>query len=395
MSKKDSNGNERPISIKREKILKILKFCYEYPPLGGGGGHVVSGLANELSRMGHTVDLVTMKYKGLPWYERDEMFSIHRVPCLRRSQIVCHTHEMMTYLFMTLPRALRMVHENSYDIIHAHFIFPDGILARIVSKISGIPYVITTHGSDVPGFNPDRFVLMHALLRPMWKSIIRSCSQVICLSQFLEALLKKNMPDAKTVIVPNGFQAGRFRSNRLKSEKILIVTRMFKRKGVQHFLAAVEKMDLDYEIHIVGDGPYLENLKQQAESIAAPMVFHGFLANNSDLFKELMETSAIFVFPSESDNFPVVLLEAMDAGMAIITTRGTGCQEVVGDTALLTRPGDIDALRNALQAYIEAPSLGVQFGEKARRRLDENFNWPVVARRYVKIYEGVLNGLKN
>ncbi len=90
-------------------------------------------------------------------------------------------------------------------------------------------------------------------------------------------------------------------------------------------------MDLDYAIHIVGDGPYLVDLKQQAESIATPIRFHVFIENNSELFKELMETSAIFVFPSESDNFPVVLLEAMDAGMAIITTRGTGCEEVVGN----------------------------------------------------------------
>jgi len=363
--------------------------------LGGGGGQVVSGLANQISRMGHNVDLLTMKYKGLPWLERNEKFSIHRVPCVRRSQIVCHTHEMMTYLFMALPKALGMVHENSYDIIHAHFIFPDGLLAMLVSKISGIPYVITSHGSDVPGFNPDRFMLMHKLLRPMWKSIIRSCSQVICLSQFLESLLKNVMPDAKTVIVPNGFQPGRFRSNRIKSEKILIVTRMFKRKGVQHFLKAIDGMNLDDEIHIVGDGPYLEDLKQQAKSIPTPIRFHGFIKNDSELFKELMETSAIFVFPSESDNFPVVLLEAMDAGMAIITTRGTGCEEVVGNTALLTRPGDIDELRNAILTYKKDPMLRKRSGEMARTRLDENFSWPAVAGRYLSIYEGVVKESNN
>lgn len=340
--------------------------------------------------MGHQVDLMTMKYKGLPALERSENFSIHRVPCIRHSPVVCHTHEMMSYLLMALPEALKMVHENSYDMIHAHFIFPDGILARLVSKVSGIPYVITTHGSDVPGFNPDRFVLMHKLLRPMWKSVIRSCSQIICLSRFLETLLKKSLPGVKTVIVPNGFQPGRFRSNRLKSKKILIVSRIFKRKGIQHFFKAMEGADIDYEIHIVGDGPYLEHLKPLAQTIAAPVRFHGFIDNHSHLFKELMETSAIFVFPSESDNFPVVLLEAMDAGLAIITTCSTGCEEVVGDTALLTRPGDVDELRKALLTYVESPLLRKRFGEAARRRLDENFSWPVVANRYVKIYERVL-----
>ncbi len=367
--------------------MKILKLCYEYPPLGGGGGHVVSGLANQLVNMGHAVDLLTMKYKGLPAFERAGNFSINRVACIRNSPVVCHPHEMMSYLFTALPKALAMTSGTSYDIIHTHFVFPDGILAYLVSKFTGIPYVITTHGSDVPGFNPDRFIVMHKILRPLWKTILRSCSQVICLSQFLEDLLKNTMPEANTVIIPNGFQPGRFRSDRLKSDKILIVTRMFKRKGVQHFLKAIDGLALDHEIHIVGDGPYLKNLKHKAKSISTRIQFHGFLENNSAQFRELMETSKIFVFPSESDNFPIVLLEAMDAGMAIITTRNTGCEEVVGNTALLTKPGDVSGLRNALFKYMETPLLCKRSGEKARTRLDERFTWKAVAKRYVNVYE--------
>jgi len=369
--------------------LKILKLCYEYPPLGGGGGHVVAGLAEQLVSMGHIVDLVTMRYKGLAAFERVENFFINRVACIRSSPVICHPHEMISYLFTALPKALAMVSENSYDIIHAHFIFPDGILAYLVSKFTGIPYVITTHGSDVPGYNPDRFIMLHKILGPLWKTIIQSSSQIICLSQFLEALLKNAMPSANTVIIPNGFYPGRFRSGRLKSDKILIVTRMFKRKGVQYFLRAVDGLRLDHEIHIVGDGPYLNDLRQQAKSISNRIHFHGFIENNSEQFRELMETSRIFVFPSESDNFPIVLLEAMDAGMAIITTHNTGCKEVVGKTALLTRPGDVSELRNALLKYIENPLLCERSGEMARRRLDQNFSWAAVAGRYVSIYEAV------
>lgn len=370
--------------------MKILMICYEYPPLGGGGGHVVSGLAKQLVRMGHTVDLLTMKYKGLPAFEKIDNFSINRVVCIRTSPVICHAHEMMSYLCTSFPKALTMARKNSYDIIHAHFIFPDGIPACLVSKFIGIPFVITTHGSDVPGYNPDRFILLHKLLRPLWKTIIRSCSQVICLSQFLEALLKNAMPAANTVIIPNGFSPGRFRSGRIKSDKILIVTRMFKRKGVQHFLKAVDGLALDHEIHIVGDGPYLDTLKQQAKSISTRIQFHGYIENSSEQFKELMETSKIFVFPSESDNFPIVLLEAMDAGMAIITTCNTGCEEVVGNTALLTRPGDVAGLRNALLKYIEDPVLCERSGEMGRKRLDENFTWSAVAKRYVNLYAEVI-----
>ncbi|MDO9263706.1 MAG: glycosyltransferase, partial [Desulfosalsimonadaceae bacterium] len=269
----------------------------------------------------------------------------------------------------------------------------DGILAYLLSKITGIPYLITSHGSDVPGFNPDRFMLLHKLLNPLWKTVVRSCSRVICITRFIERLLKQTMPEARTVIIPNGFHPGRFRSGRPKSDKILIVTRMFKRKGVQHFFKAIDGLALDYEIHIVGDGPYLNDLKQQAESISFRVQFHGFLENGSERFAELMETSKIFVFPSESDNFPIVLLEAMDAGMAIITTKDTGCEEVVGNSALLTRPGDVEELRHALVKYAGDPLLCEQSGAGARRRLDENFSWAAVARKYVGLYDEILKNL--
>lgn len=370
--------------------MKILELCYEYPPLGGGGAQVVYGLSKQLVATGHRVDLVTMRYRGLPPFEKMDHFSIRRVPCIRHGPIICHPHEMISYIFMALPTALKMARENSYDIIHAHFIFPDGILAYIVSSFTGIPYLITSHGSDVPGYNPDRFVLLHRMFKPLWERVVRRASRIVCITRFLEKLVKQAMPEAKTVIIPNGFFPGRFRTGKPKHDRILIVSRMFKRKGIQHFLKAVEGLSLDYEIHIVGDGPYLADLKQQAESSATRVMFHGFLKNSSRQFADLMETSKIFVFPSESENFPIVLLEAMDAGLGIVTTKGTGCEEVVGDTALLTAPGDVDGLRNALVGYMEDPLLCAQFGQRARKRLDENFSWPVVAGKYVKLYKKVI-----
>jgi glycosyltransferase involved in cell wall biosynthesis len=374
--------------------LKVLKLCYEYPPLGGGGGHVVAGLAAKLTEMGCSVDLLTMKYKKNPSCSRTGNFSVKRVPCIRRNSTICHPHEMLSYLCMALPMALKMVNKNTYDIIHAHFIFPDGVLAHLLSQYSNIPYVITTHGSDVPGYNPDRFIVMHKILQPIWKSAVRSCSQVICSSRFLEYLLKNVMPDIDTVIIPNGFQPGRFRLQALKSDKILVVTRMFKRKGVQHFLRAVDGLPIDYEIHIVGDGPYLKDLKQLARKISARIQFHGFVDNRSEQFRDLIATSKIFVFPSGSENFPVVLLEAMDAGLAIITTRDTGCEEVVGNTGILITPGDVVGLRNALLTFINNPALIEQSGQSARKRLDENFSWDAVAKRYVCVYESVMNNKK-
>ena len=369
--------------------LKILKLCYEYPPMGGGGSRVVQGLSQELVRLGYSIDLVTMGYKGLLPREHQGDFFIRRVPCIRTNPIVCHSPEMLSYLLMAFPIALKMITIKKYDIIHAHFIFPDGVLAYLLSKVSGLPYLITAHGSDVPGYNPDRFILLHKMLLPVWKSIVRSSGRIICLSRFLESLLKNKLPTANTTIIPNGFNIGRFTPDKQKADRILISSRIFKRKGIQYFLKSVEGLSSDFEIHIAGDGPYLEKLKQQAARMSSVVHFHGYLENTSEKFKNLMETSKIFVLPSISENFSISLLEAMACGMAIITTRGTGCEEVVGDAAILVRPGDVEGLRKALQTYVKDPFICRYFGEKARKRLEENFSWEIVAKKYISIYEEI------
>jgi glycosyltransferase involved in cell wall biosynthesis len=82
----------------------------------------------------------------------------------------------------------------------------------------------------------------------------------------------------------------------------------------------------------------------------------------------------------------LVLLEAMAAGMAIITTDQTGCREVVSDTAIQVPPGDPTGIRNALESLVADRELREKLSKATRTRLEENFGWPSVAKRYVSTY---------
>ncbi len=73
--------------------------------------------------------------------------------------------------------------------------------------------------------------------------------------------------------------------------------------------------------------------------------------------------------------------------MAIITTRGTGCEEVVGDSGVLVAPKDVNEIRGAIQQLTADVDRCRDLGQKARRRLEENFSWEAVARRYIAVYE--------
>jgi len=371
--------------------LRILMVSYEYPPLGGGGAKVVYGLSKELVRLGHEVDIVTMRFRGLPKYESINGVNVYRVPSIRTRESICNTPEMVSYSLSAILFLLRLVRQKHYHINHTHFIFPDGVVSYLLKKLTRFPYIITAHGSDVPGYNPDRFKLEHRLLTPLWKKVVKNAEQIICLSNSLESLALERSPNIKTVVIPNGIDLDNFQSNGDKQRRILIVSRMFERKGIQYFLQALKGLNHGYEVNIVGDGPYLNVLKKLSKDLKVKAKFGGWIDNSSLELKELYEKSSIFVFPSISENFPIVLLEAMAAGMAIITTKNTGCAEVVGDAALLVEQRNPEAIREALDRLISNPDFCKELGQAARKRLENNFTWASVSRQYADLYERYAN----
>jgi glycosyltransferase involved in cell wall biosynthesis len=202
-------------------------------------------------------------------------------------------------------------------------------------------------------------------------------------------LLLTHEPKAQTTAIPNGFDPAKFTASKPRRKSILVVTRMLERKGVQDVLRALAGTDLGYEVNVVGTGPYLKTLTHMADKLGVDVNFRGWLDNDSDDLKDLFETSSIFVLPSYAENFPLVLLEAMAAGAAIVTTDQTGCREVVGDAALLVRAGDEQAIRAAFERLGSDADLRERLGREARNRIDKLFSWPAVAGQYVDVFESL------
>jgi glycosyltransferase involved in cell wall biosynthesis len=372
--------------------MRILMTSYEFPPIGGGGAAVVAGLSRELAAIGHGVDLVTMSFQGEPREEQVDGVRVYRVPCVRKAKHSCSASEAFSYVAGAMPTIHRLLSTRRYDVGHAHFILPDGLLAWQARRYFGLPYVITAHGSDVPGYNPHRLRAAHHLVRPVWKAVVQGASRIVCPSEILEQLVLAQRPSArKTVVVPNGLQVGEYAPRSL-GPGVLMVSRMLERKGAQYLLEAIAHTPLRAEVNIVGDGPYLPELRQMAEALQSPAIFRGWMDNRSRELREIYQASGIFVLPSEAENFPIVLLEAMAAGLAIVTTAGTGCAEVVGDAGLLVPVRDPRALAVALKRLVDDPVLRQSLGAAARRRIEENFTWRAVASRYVEEYERVAAG---
>lgn len=362
---------------------------HEFPPVGGGASPITFELSKQLVQMGHRVDVVTMHYGDLPRFETVDGINIYRTPAFRKRPNICYTHELATYVPGALIKTVRLARREKYDIIHCHFIVPGGPLAWITSKLTGIPFLITCHGTDVPGHNPDRFSMAHKLISPAWRFLARHSPVITSPSGMLRELILKNCPAAKVKIIPNGIHTNQFKPGQ-KTRSILMCSRMFHFKGFQYVIEAVKDMELDWQVHVVGEGPYLSELKRLAEGSKTPIKFWGWLDKNDQKFYELFNTSSIFIFTSEADNFPTVLLEAMSAGMAIITSTAGGCPEVVGKTGLLVGPRDTEEIRKMLVKLVDSDQLRQQLGQAALKRAQQ-FNWENIAQQYLNCYSQILN----
>jgi glycosyltransferase involved in cell wall biosynthesis len=178
------------------------------------------------------------------------------------------------------------------------------------------------------------------------------------------------MPEDKITVIPPGVDLARWPrqepSLRAQEEdgrpvKLLFVGGEFARKGgellLQCFRAGLEER---CELHIVTQAPVAP-----ARNI---FVYHN-ITPNSDTLLRLYAESDIFVFPSLADCAPLAVPEAMAAGLPVISTRVGAIPEMVrdGETGLLLLPGDMGALRNAIESLVARPDLRARMGAAARR----------------------------
>lgn len=363
--------------------MNILCMTYEYPPIGGGGANVAHPLAVNLAAKGHNIDVVTSGMRDLPLAETVDGIDIYRTRCIRKHRHYTNTRELLTYIWPAYRKAYALAQKNNYDVNHTHFALPTGLASYMLYKKTGLPYVITIHGSDVPGYNPDRFRIAHILARPIWQRIISNSEKIISASVFLKDLIQQRS-DVPVEVIPNGFDpVPGVTGLSKKKNRILVVTRMFRRKGVQHFVDALAGLNHDWEIIVAGDGPYLPVLKERAKRCGVNVRFMGFVQGQE--LVDLYETSKIFVFPSIQENFPTVLLEAMQAGCAIITTSAEGCSEVIGDAGIVTTPEKPNEIRAALESLMSDDQAAADYGQAARNRV-ELFRWS----RISSLYDSVL-----
>jgi glycosyltransferase involved in cell wall biosynthesis len=366
---------------------RILMLNYEYPPIGGGASTITRELSTRLTdRAGFDIDIVTMSFDDEPAFEEDNGVQVHRVPSLRRRKERSTTVEMASFIPSCLYKGTKLLRKRDYDVIHSHFIVPTGIAGTVLSDRFELPHVISSHGSDVPGYNPDAFKYVHRAIRPLSNRIAAAADVIVSPSKYFGNVIMEQYPVSPDQIttLPHGFDPTAITPAEQKTDSIFMASRLVKRKGFQRVIRAASRLDTDYRLRIAGEGPYREELEDVAAHATAEVELLGWL-DREQLHREYSE-SKIFALPSLNESFGVVLMEAMAGGNAIVTSNNAACSEVVGEAGLLVDPLDESAIAEALDQLISNRELRSQLQSRARDRIEGELNWSNISTQYERLY---------
>jgi len=360
--------------------VRILVVSREIPPVGGGAGNVALELAQRLGRRGHCVRILTMHIRGLPKHEERDDVDIHRLSSGRRHRDSAYLPSMLRFV-MAGRRAAR---DNDWrpDIVHAHAIIPDGLIGTTAARAHACPLVITAHGSDVPGYDPARYVRAHRAAAPLWRRVVRRADAITTPSSYLADLIRGEHAGTKVNVIPNGIDLELFTESSDRSG-FLIASRLIERKNYRAFFDALRSVPNQQHIRVVGEGPERAALERIAGDLAHRVEFYGWLDHGSSKWRRLYEESRYFVFPSLNENLPINLLEAQLAGMTVLASDVPGNREALGDCAIyfpdVTPAGIAATIADVLQSSQERLD---ELGARGRRRVRALFDWETVTDRF-------------
>jgi len=311
--------------------MKILTVCYEYPPIGGGGGNMARNIAAGLVRRGHEVRVQTAYIAGLSKCETVDGVMIRRSFAFRRRADFCTVPEMGGYLAGAFLPTWRLASRWKPDCIHAHFAVPSGALAFAVSKLTRIPYLVTVHLGDLPGGNPDQtdhlFRVLDPLIRPIWRN-----ASAVSASSIFAANLARAAYGITPEIIHNGISMdGRPSAVRPVGEKLRLVAigRFNPQKNFPWMIRMLAECRFPWSLDLIGDGSQVGEVRDAIGSshLGDRIRLHGWLPEAA--MRETLAASDILLMPSTSEGNPVAAIEALKQGVAILGSDAPGLNDLI------------------------------------------------------------------
>lgn len=373
--------------------MRILVLNHEFPPIGGGGGRAAEGICQILAQRGHEIKVLTSRIKGLPREEHRDGFEIIRIPALRTKPFQASFLSMAIYVLSGLWSGFRLIRRFKPEIIHVHFAVPAGALAWMLSKLTGIPYVLTAHLGDVPGGVPEKTRDWFRWVFPFTRSIWRDAEVRVAVSEYTRELALKHY-DEDILVIPNGVDVEQFKpaSIHIHRPPVIVFAGRFapQKAPVQVVRILHEVKDLPWKCVMIGDGALMPGVKKTIAELKLEDRFEltGWITPEA-VMKRFDESDILFM-PSLSEGLPVVGVQALAKGLAVVASRVGGFVDLVaeGENGRLLPPEDGKAMVSALRHYL-TDHKGLLQARHCSLEIARRFDIVSIADAYEKIYEGL------
>jgi glycosyltransferase involved in cell wall biosynthesis len=299
---------------------------------------------------------------------------------------------------------------SSFDLIHAHWVLPNGTPAALVAWLRRLPLVISLHGSDV--YLAERAAPLSLVAAATFRA---ARAVTACSGDLRDRALRLGARADDLAVVPYGVDARAFQPDpaagvRVRVELglapdtslIISVSRLVYKKGLTYLLEALPRILAEHPsavLVIAGYGDLREELERRAAElgVVANVRFPGQLER--ERAAHYVAAADVYVVPSirdqrgNVDGLPNALLEGMGAGRPIVASRVAGIPDVIvdGQHGLLAPERDPAALAVAISRLLGNRVLAERLGAAARRRVLEELTWDIAAERFERAYEHALH----
>jgi glycosyltransferase involved in cell wall biosynthesis len=280
---------------------------------------------------------------------------------------------------------------HAFDLIDAHFVYPDGVAAVWLGKWFRKPVVVTARGTDI------NYIPRFRLPRRMIQQALAKAAGIITVSQALkDATIQLGIAPDDVTVLRNGVDLERFRPmdrRQVRAElaidgvTLLSVGHLIERKGHDLVIRALAELP-DCRLVIAGEGPERARLETLAAALGVASRVRLVGATQHDEMAKYYSAANVLVLASSREGWANVLLEAMACGTPVVASNIWGNPEVVGAPAAGRLMGERTpgGIVEGVRALLANPP-----DRKATRRYAENFSWDETTRGQLELFGQILS----
>jgi glycosyltransferase involved in cell wall biosynthesis len=334
-------------------------------------------IGERLTGMGHQVTAYCRSYFTPPARQRNGM-QLVRLPTIRSKHLETLVHTLLSTLHVLVQPC---------DVVHYHALGP--ALFSFIPRLAGKKTVVTVQGLDWQRKKWGR--LASAVLRLGERAAVSLPSHTMVVSHELQKHYRAGY-GAETSYVPNGGVLREWRMPdkifdwKLEPGKyILFLGRFSPEKGCHLLVEAYEKLDTEVKLVMAGGSSYCDNYSRELRTHAGERIKMLEWVSGEAL-DELLTNAMMFVLPSDLEGLSLALLDAMGAGLCVLSSDVAENREAVEDAGFTFRRGDAMDLADRLRFLIANPAVREAAGRAAKQRIREHYQWPQVAREIERVY---------